>query len=485
MNLSAKKRYRYVLNRDDNLPVMVLDREAAPDLPLTLFASSLSQSHSAGSIPIYLRELLCLCDWLASDSIAIDNCWSLTSPAKQFRTALSHYLLQEGRCKIVQRPDSHKQIVKYIARTSGTRIHPNVLFVVLKGLFDLWISEGIYADKNPMVCEEFAALQRKVLQEEREAFRVSAGRNRMPTQSGVDPEPAQGFRLSDNYFRLVGDKWIPQTIADQQFPAKLFRGGRKVGWDLRGECATRSLFESGARISEVLALTFGDWARSGFLNGFAGPSKGSNGVRVKELLVSTATVKLLQRYVNDDKTGRASMCPLKLNMRRVKDARQRPNSDEWKEISKQPIFITRNGRALTPAYYRIAYWRPALKAAKTFAQPHQARHFFVTTAIENARRLSKKPEDLDIAKSNLIAYMSWKSGERTLRLYEHSVTRAGMLNEIESVHRVLAKREYARPQRVSRADRKLEEERDQVIDAELRELFGDSHAVPDTKRLGK
>ena len=129
-------------------------------------------------------------------------------------------------------------------------------------------------------------------------MRAATGRAPMPAISGVDAPPTD-LRLSENYFRLVRTQWQPQSIDDPDFPARRVCRRSAYGWGLREMCITRTLFESGARVSEVLALTAGDWAVSQFLNRFHACNKGSHGRRVKTLVVSHQTATLCRRYFDD------------------------------------------------------------------------------------------------------------------------------------------------------------------------------------------
>ena len=88
---------------------------------------------------------------------------------------------------------------------------------------------------------------------------------RMPDISGV-AAPRRTARLSDSYFKLVGDAWLPQIVDDPSLPARVLAGGRRLpGWRLRDECVTRLLFESGGRVSEITGLTLADWVARGML----------------------------------------------------------------------------------------------------------------------------------------------------------------------------------------------------------------------------
>jgi hypothetical protein len=53
-----------------------------------------------------------------------------------------------------------------------------------------------------------------------------------------------------------------KSIDDPDFPNRVYAAGQEFGWSLRELCAVRTLFESGARISEIFDLTAADWSTS-------------------------------------------------------------------------------------------------------------------------------------------------------------------------------------------------------------------------------
>jgi hypothetical protein len=114
---------------------------------------------------------------------------------------------------------------------------------------------------------------------------------RMPAISGV-AEPLAGRWLTDSYFCLKGDQWVLQVIDDPGFPRRVLSGGQRVGWHVREQVVTRVLFDSGARVSEIVGLTLGDWEALGRSVNATAFSKGSHGRRVKELRFAADTAKL-------------------------------------------------------------------------------------------------------------------------------------------------------------------------------------------------
>jgi hypothetical protein len=123
----------------------------------------------------------------------------------------------------------------------------------------------------------------------------------MPDISGV-MGPRLRKRLTDSFFKLVGEDWTPQIIDDPTFPVAILAGVRKLrGWGLREECATRMLFETGGRIFEVTGLTLADWRNRGLTKEATAASKGSHGKHVKFFRFSSETATLIRRYFDRER----------------------------------------------------------------------------------------------------------------------------------------------------------------------------------------
>jgi len=75
------------------------------------------------------------------------------------------------------------------------------------------------------------------------------------------------------------------------------------------------------------------------------------------------------------------------------------------------------------------------------ADPHQARHWFVTNAMRNIQRTCRTEPEIRRERMNLIAYMGWRAGEQTLACYEHVSSSSGFARRIASIHRVIATQE--------------------------------------------
>jgi len=232
----------------------------------------------------------------------------------------------------------------------------------------------------------------------------------MPSVSGVVLPRKK--RLSDSYFKLVGESWTPQVIDDAAFPARILDGGRKVGWRLQPECITRILFESGCRVSEVVGLTLGDWAARGLLQEARAFSKGSHGRRVKFIRFSAATAKLLRRCFD---TQRRQLDQNHYALEEYLHRAQEFGAD----LYHVPLFLSRRRSQLTAKAFREGCWNPACQAAGIEADVHQARHWYVTQVVRGIYETSQGKPEIDRRLRELIEYMGWRSGWETLQAYQH------------------------------------------------------------------
>jgi site-specific recombinase XerD len=415
--------------------IQIVRPDGLPDIRLTLFANALLKSLSASSVPIYLREILGLVNWALVDSTVARQEWHLLGSPQEVRNLLREYLGVATHCKVSSRADLVGLKVTYVNATAGTRVNVRTLLSALKRLYEFLIASGLYPHGNPMVHEDARKLGSELWEKYRQSVRALRGRNPMPATSGVDEQ--SGIRLSENFFRCVEREWIPQTIDDHNFPHLVYGAGKRFGWKLRELCVARTLFESGARISEVVGLTALDWSRGGFRNLLDACNKGSHGLRTKTLVISNPTVRLYRRYFDDDAGGRCTHDPRKL---RVSNLAGLVRTDP-KLLAETPLFLTGRGTPLSARLFREQYWKPALEAAGMDADPHQTRHWFVTNALRNIDRMAKDQQDRARRRQELIQYMGWASGERTLQAYDHVQRAADFRVKLQSVHKEMQRRE--------------------------------------------
>ncbi len=415
--------------------LQVVRRDGLPDVNLTLFANDLGTSLSESSVPIYIREILALANWALVDSTVVRQRWHLFGPPQDVRNLLREYLTVATHCKLTRRADLAGLKATYVNATTGTRVSVRTLLSALNHLYEFLITSGLYSHPNPMIHEDAEKVRAELWQNYRQAVRALRGRDPMPGASGVDER--SGIRLSENYFRCVEREWVPQTIDDRDFPHLVYSAGKRFGWRLRELCVARTLFEAGARISEVVGLTALDWSRSGFRNLLDACNKGSHGLRTKTLVISNPTVRLYRRYFDDDADGRCAHDPRKL---RVSDLATLARTNR-KLLAETPLFLTERGTPLSARLFREQYWKPALEAGGMDADPHQSRHWFVTNALRNIDRMAKDQPERARRRQELIQYMAWSSGERTLQAYDHVQRAADFRVNLQAVHKEMQKRE--------------------------------------------
>jgi hypothetical protein len=395
--------YKYHVVRSDGLP----------DEPLTAFIEEQCHWLAAGSVCLYARELIAFLNWSQSDPIAVRNGWTALSSSAQVQQLVRQYLTVAASCKIAVRPDQLGLKVAYVNETAGTHINTRAFLCVLRRFYDFLNERSDYNDANPLAVAGHSAAVRELHRSRHAAIREMMGRNPMPAASGVDPPT--DIRLSSNFFRCAGREWLPQCIDDPLFPSSVYAAGRKSGWGLREFCIVRTLFESGARISEVIGLTAADWAVSRFLNQLSARNKGSFGIRTKRLVISHGLANLYRRYFDDVERGRLAWDTHHHSMHDL----QTILSEDSNRLSKIPLFLTERGTPMSSNLFRDYYWRPALRVSGIHAHPHQARHWFVTNALRSIEATTSDEQDKRRRKEELIRYMNWRSGEKMLHAYEH------------------------------------------------------------------
>lgn len=91
---------------------------------------------------------------------------------------------------------------------------------------------GYYRHLNPLIDTGTGVLH--LLEQEDNEEGTSP---RMPAISGVvESLIRRESRLSDSYFKLEEERWIPQVVDDPTLFARVLRGGRQLKhWELREE----------------------------------------------------------------------------------------------------------------------------------------------------------------------------------------------------------------------------------------------------------
>ncbi|HEU5373936.1 MAG TPA: hypothetical protein VFV38_00710 [Ktedonobacteraceae bacterium] len=348
-------------------PYLVFDRQDHLHFHLTVFAKEVSAQLSKGTARTYLYAILPWFTFLDTDLWQQRTYHSWEAPPLEIRQMVDNYLIQYLQCKVRQ----HHQGFQLVSITQGTQSTVSIFLSGLKFFYRVMKRLGYYSYANPLV-DPASAFHREMEVEESRGDQLNEY-PRMPEISGVT-SPQRKARLSDSYFKLEGEVWIPQIVDDPTLPAQILAGGRKIHWNLREECVTRLLFESGGRISEVVGLTLGDWMARGMLQEANTFSKGSHGVRIKFLRFSNDTAKLLRRYFDDE---RRKYDP---DNHTLAEYTQLANLHQI-NANAIPLFLSRQKTPLSEKTFRENFWNPACQIAGIDVDIHQARQWIVNSFV--------------------------------------------------------------------------------------------------------
>lgn len=421
-------------------PFLVFDTQDHLHFHLTVYGKEAVATLSPSSAQTYLHAILSWFTYLEEDRWQIQAGHSWDAKPDLVRRAVRDYLVQCQHCKVRQ----HDLGFHLIAFTSGTKSTVRVFLASLRLFYQVMIQCGYYLFSNPLQ-DPFSSLEVTLSQD----LTAQDGPPPMPERSGV-VSPRTKRRLSDSYFKLEKEEWIPQIIDDPALPARILAGGERLkNWGDRERCVTRILFESGGRISEVVGLSLGDWTARGMLQEANAFSKGSHGKRVKFLRFSSETSKLLRRYFDKE--------------RRDLDPRH-ASLDEYLALAKDgavdlqaiPLFLSKQRTLLSAKTYREHAWNPACREAGIDADIHQARHWHVTMAFREIYQNGLQDgAEVQQRLRELIEYMKWKSGWEMVEVYQHyfkaiqyASTQDGIHARLDAaLHQQLNTRQPKRPSR--------------------------------------
>lgn len=220
--------YRFVTRPGDvehRHPVLVFDREERLHLPLTAFAREAASRVASGTARTYLHAILPFFTYLEVDEWQVRACRRWDGPPAEVRQAVDDYLVQRLRCKV--RP--HRLGLQLVAITAGTRSSIRVFLSGLKLFYRVMQEQRRYPHGNPLV-ESVSA----TITEVEQALEREGEPPRMPDVSGVE-EPRRKQRLSDSYFKLEGEEWVPHWSTTRPFrhgcwPAAAGAYTENTGW---------------------------------------------------------------------------------------------------------------------------------------------------------------------------------------------------------------------------------------------------------------
>ncbi|WRU96252.1 site-specific integrase [Priestia filamentosa] len=369
--------------------LLVFDRQNQSFLPLTDFYHDCKGRISESSALSYLQNLLPFFTWLDVYSKYQGETVHWNDEPDAIRVAIEDYLMEEMTCKVRE-----KDSFRFVNRTHKSPNTVNRFLSSLKSFYKSMNQLKQYEHPNPLIDAHSVLHEYK---NHTEGVRV--GKPRMPDVAGTE-DPTPHRRLTDSYFKLINEEWQPEIIDDPHLPYQVYQAGKQVKWSLREMVIARLLFESGARASEVIEVTIGDYRNRKSFQELRTFTKGSHGRRVKFLRFSKDTVKLLIRYINTERKRLDTLHRTFDNL---------PDED--------PIFLTKTGLPFTyPSWYY--HWSKAIKASGLKINPHKTRHWFVTTRLREIYNISTTENEVVQRRTQLIKYMKWKQ-EDTIKTYEH------------------------------------------------------------------
>src|SRR5712691_11025557 len=399
-------------------PFLVFDCQDQLHFELTVFWKEAAARVEKKTVEGYLRALLPFFTYLETDEWQVRAGRNWKSEPDHIRSTVADYLIHQLRSMTRQ----HRCGFLLVLKTNQTQQTVKLFLSGLKLFYQVMCQQCYYHHQNPLIDSSASMIQFLEAQDNEE---VSIPR--MPANSGVVEPLKRKPRLSDSYFKLEDERWVPQVVDDPTLFARVLRGGRQLKhWGLREECVTRILFESGCRVSEAVGLTLGDWVARGMTQEATAFSKGSHGRRIKFLRFSNETAKLLRRYFDGE---RRRLDPQGYTLEEyLREAKQ-----GQRDLHTIPLFLSRQRTTLSAKTYREHSWNPACQTAQIDADVHQARHWHVTQAVRYIYETSQAEGEVQRRLQELVEYMKWRSSE-TLSAYEHYFDAARHAETLDLLH---------------------------------------------------
>ena len=403
--------YEYCPKNVESKYQLLVFKDNKPFLPLTDYYQDCLGRIDKSSATSYLKCLLPFFKWLEEKSNYQGNRVQWNDSEGKIRVAVEDYLMHEMSCKV-----RDKDSFRFVNLTNKSPTTISRFLSALKSFYKSMIRLNYYPHHNPLIDGQ------AILHSYKEEVRgVREDKPRMPSVAGTE-DPVSHRRLTDSYFKIINEEWQPPIIDDMNLPYQVYQAGKKVNWSQREMIIARMLFETGARTSEIIELTVGDYRQRRSHQEVSTFNKGSHGRKIKFLRFSKDTVKRLFYYID---TERKSHDENHLGFEQLPDD--------------APIFLSANGKAFT--YHAWYYhWNRAMKVNELSLNPHKARHWFVTSRLREIYNISKNEAEIQQRKNELIKYMKWKNPD-TMNIYEHHFDEAKHREAHENMLEQMAQRE--------------------------------------------
>ncbi|MBE1555809.1 tyrosine-type recombinase/integrase [Sporosarcina limicola] len=437
--------YEYCPKHVESKYQLLVFKDNKPFLPLTDYYQDCLGRIDKSSATSYLKCLLPFFKWLEEESNYQGNRVQWNESEGKIRVAVEDYLQHKMSCKV-----RDKDSFRFVNLTNKSPTTISRFLSALKSFYKSMIRLKYYPHHNPLIDGQ------AILHSYKEEVRgVREDKPRMPSVAGTE-DPATHRRLTDSYFKIINEEWQPQIIDDMNLPYQVYQAGKRVNWSQREMIIARMLFETGARASEIIELTVGDYRQRKNHQEVSTFNKGSHGRKIKFLRFSKDTVKRLFNYID---TERKSYDENHLEFDQLPDD--------------APIFLSANGTAFT--YHAWYYhWKRAMIVNELSLNPHKARHWFVTSRLREIYNVSKSEAEIQQRKNELIKYMKWKNPD-TMNVYEHHFDEAKHREAHEHMLEQMAQgeQEYTKQRKSSRKPRLavIETTNIELIDEDLQELL--------------
>ncbi len=166
----------------------------------------------------------------------------------KIRVAVEDYLMHEMTCKV-----RDKESFRFVNLTNKSPTTISRFLSALNSFYKSMIRLKYYPHYNPLIDGQALLHCYK-----EEVKGVRENKPRMPSVSGTE-DPIIRLRLTDSYLKIISEEWQPQIIDDMNLPYQFYQVEKKVNWSQCGMIIARMLFETGARASDIIELTVGDY----------------------------------------------------------------------------------------------------------------------------------------------------------------------------------------------------------------------------------
>ena len=196
--------------------------------------------------------------------------------------------------------------------------------------------------------------------------------------------------------------WVTELLDCLDLPDRLLAAAEKAQLCLRDQVIVRLVCDSGARSTEIIQLSIGEWRTRGYQQEVLIDYKGRRDRRARLLHFSSVTAKLLLSYINGE--------------RKQYDLQHR---ELTLLADTDPLFLSKRQRRYTYKAF-LPHWRQLCQVAGLSFPLRGLRTWYVLQQLRIIHEHTSSFTEIDHLKDNLVKYMGWSSS-RPLHVYEHYI----------------------------------------------------------------